>query len=326
MKITRREFSLVAGSVFAGSVVSRLSWAQSYPVRPVRIVVPYGAGGTADILARLIGQWLSDRLGQPFVIENRPGASGSIGTEAVVNARPDGYTLHLSNTADAINATLYETLNYNFIRDTAPVVGIMRAPNVMEVNPSFPVRTVPEFIAYAKANPGKITMASGGTGTALYVFGELFSMTTGIEMLHVPYRGGEAPALADLLGEHVQVMFGTLPSSIEYIITGKLRALAVTTATRSDALPDVPTVGEIVPGYEASTFLGVSAPKSTPVEIIEKLNKEINAALADGKIRVRLADLGGLAFGGSPTDFGKLIAADTEKWARVVKFSGAKAD
>ena len=295
------------------------------PIRRGRCasIVGFAAGGAPDILARLMGQWLSERLGQPFVIENRPGAGSNIATEAVVRAPPDGYTLLLVSPANAINATLYDKLNFNFIRDIAPVAGIIREPHVMVVNPSVPAKTVPEFIAYAKANPGKLNMASAGNGTAAHVAGELFKMMTGVDMVHVPYRGA-APALTDLLGGQVQVMFAAMPASIEYIRAGKLRALAVTTATRSEALPDIPTVGEFVPGYEASAWFGVGAPKNTPAEIIDKLNKEINAALADPKIKARLADLGGTVLPGSPADFGKLIADETEKWGKVIRAANIK--
>jgi tripartite-type tricarboxylate transporter receptor subunit TctC len=291
----------------------------------VRIVVGLAPGGTNDIVARLMGQWLSERLGQPFVIDNRPGAASNIATEAVARAAADGYTLLLSSVNNAISATLYERLNFNFIRDITAVAGILRTPNVMVVNPSVPAKSVPEFIAYAKANPGKLNMASPGNGTSLHVVGELFKMMTGVNMVHVPYRGG-GPALTDLLGGQVQVYFTGTVSSIEYIKTGRLRALAVTTATRSEALPDVPTVSEFVPGYEASGWFGVGAPKSTPTEIIDKLNNEVNAALADPKMKARLADVGGSALSGSPADFGKLIADETEKWAKVIKFAGIKAD
>ena len=305
--------------------MSRIARAQAYPSRPVRIVVPFAAGGSTDIIARLIGQWLSERLGQQFVIENRPGAGSNIGTEVVVNAPPDGYTLLLVGASSAINATLYEKLNFNFLRDITPVAGIISIPFIMAVNPSFPAKTVSEFIAYARANPGKVNMASGGNGTAGHLSGELFKMMAGVNMVHVPYRG-EAPALTDMLGGHVQAMFGTMPASIEYVRAGKLRPLAVTTATRSELLPDLPTVGDFVPGYEASAWQGVGAPKNTPADIIDKLNKEINAALADPKIKARVADMGGTVLAGSPADFGKLIADETEKWGKVVKFSGAKPD
>jgi tripartite-type tricarboxylate transporter receptor subunit TctC len=299
--------------------------AQSYPSRPVRLIVGFAAGGINDILARLIGQWLSERLGQPFVVENRSGASGNIATEAVVNATADGYTLLLIGSSNTINATLYEKLNFNFVRDITPVAGIIRAPLVMEVNPIFPAKTVPEFIAYAKANPGRINMGSGGNGTSVQMSGELFKMMTGINMVHVPYRG-EGPALSDLVGGQVQVMFSNMPASLEFVRAGKLRALAVTTASRSEALPDLPTVGEFVPGYEASGIGGVGAPRGTPAEIVDKLNRAINAALTDPKMKLRFADLGAMALVGSSGEFGKLIADEIEKWAKVVNFSGAKPD
>jgi len=324
MKFPRRQFLQLAAGVAALPTLARIAQAQSYPSRPVRIITGFAAGGATDILARLTSQWLSERLGQPFVIENRPGAGGNIATEFVVRAPADGYTLLLVGPNSAINATLYDKLNFNFIRDIAPVASISREPLVMLVNPSVPAKTIPELIAYAKANPGKLNMASGGTGTAPHMAGELFKMMAGVNLVHVPYRGG-GPALTDLLGGQVQVMFAGPPSAIPYIRTGTLRPLAVTTATRSEALPDVSTVGEFVPGYEASAWFGVSAPRNTPAEIIDKLNREINAALADPKIKARLADLGDTVLPGSPTDFGKLIADETEKWAKVVKFSGAKA-
>jgi tripartite-type tricarboxylate transporter receptor subunit TctC len=282
-------------------------------------------GGATDIMARLIGQWLSERLGQQFVIENRPGAGSNIGTEVVVNAPPDGYTLLMVTSVNAINATLYDKLNFNFIRDIAPVASIHREPHVMEVNPSVPVKTVPEFITYAKANSGKINMASAGIGSGNHIAGELFKMMTGVNLVHVPYRGA-GPALADLLGGQVQVMFATLSSSIEYVRAGKLRALAVTTATRSDVMPDVPTVSDFVPGHEASFWTGIGLPKNTPAEVVDTLNQEINAALSDPKMKTRFAELGATVLGGSPADFGKLIADETEKSRNVVKFSGAKAD
>ena len=291
----------------------------------MRIVVPFTAGSLSDILARPIGQWLSERLGQPFIIENRPGAGGNIGTEAVVKAAPDGHTLLVIASSNAINATLYEKLNFNFIHDIAPVATIIRQPMVMLVNPSIPTKTVPEFVAYAKTNPRKISMASAGNGTAPHVAGELFNMMAGVDMVHVPYRGG-APALTDLIGGQVQVMFATPIVSIEHIRAGKLRPLAVTSATRFGVLPDIPSVGEFLPGYEASVWVGLGAPKNTPTEIVDQLNKEINAGLADPKIKSGLADLGGGAFSSSPADFAKLIAEDTEKWAKVVKFSGAKSE
>jgi tripartite-type tricarboxylate transporter receptor subunit TctC len=291
----------------------------------VRWIVGYPPAGATDIAARLIGQWLSDRLGQPFVIENRPGASGNIGTEAVVNAPPDGYTLLLVNAGNAINATLYEKLKYNLIRDIAPVAGIIRVPIVMQVNPSFPVKTVPEFIAYAKANPAKLNMASAGNGTPQHVSGELFKMMAGVNMTHVPYRGS-APALTDLLGGQVQVVFDTTLASIEYIRAGRLRPLAVSTATRLEALPEIPTVSDFLPGYEASGWYGVGASKNTPTEIVDKLNKEINAALANPKMKAQLADLGGIVLALSPAEFGKLIADETEKWGRVIRAANIKPD
>jgi len=302
-----------------------MATAQTYPTRPVRFIIGYPPGGSADITARLLGQWLSERLGQPFVIESRPGASTNIATEAVVRAPPDGYTLLLVAPANAINATLYEKLNFNFIHDIASVAGIIRFPNVMVVNPSVPAKTVPEFIAYAKANPGRLNMASSGNGSTIHVSGELFKMMTGINMIHVPYRGG-APALTDMISGQVQVMFDNVPTSIEFIRAGKLRALAVTTATRSEVLPDLPTVADFVPGYEASAWYGVGVPKGTPDDIIDKLNKEINAILAEPKAKARLADLGASLLAGSAADFGKLVADETEKWGKVVKFSGAKPD
>jgi tripartite-type tricarboxylate transporter receptor subunit TctC len=325
MKLPRRNFLHLAAGAAALPAVSRFAFAQAYPTRPVRMIVGFAPGGATDIMARLIGQWLSERLGQQFVIENRPGAGSNIGTEAVVNAAPDGYTLLVVTSVNAINATLYEKLNFNLIRDVAPVASIHREPFVMEVNPSVPVKTVPEFIAHAKANPGKINMASAGIGSGNHVAGELFKMMTGVNLVHVPYRGA-GPALVDLLGGQVQVMFATMSSSIEYVRAGKLRALAVTTSTRSPVLPDIPTVTEIVPGYESSFWTGVGAPKNTPAEIVDRLNKEINAALADSKMKARLAELGATALPGSPADFGKLIAEETEKWGKVVKFAGIKAE
>jgi len=319
----RRQFLHLAAGAAALPTTSRFARAQAYPSRPVRLIVGFPAGGPTDILARLIGQWLSERLGQPFVIENKPGAGTNIATEAVVRAPADGYTLLLVGAPAAINATLYDNLSFVFLRDIAPVASMIRVANVMEVNPSVPATTVAEFIAYAKANPGKINMASGGSGGTPHVAGELFKMMAGVDMIHVPYRGSPQ-ALTDLMGGQVQVMFDVMPSSIEFIRAGKLRALAVTTAMRSEALPGVPAVGEFVPGYEASAWYGIGAPKGTPIEIIDRLNTQINAGLADPKLKARLADLGGSALAGSPSDFGKLIADETEKWAKVVKFSGAK--
>ena len=319
----RRQFLHVAAGAAALPALPKIVQAQAYPTRPVRIIVGFAPGGGADIAARLIGQWLSERLGQQFVTENRPGAGSNIATEAVVRASPDGYTLGLVGAPNAINATLYEKLNFNFLRDIAPVAGIVRMPNVMVVLPSFPATTVPGFIAYAKANPGKINMASSGNGSTPHVSGELFKMMTGVDIQHVPYRSA-GPALADLFGGQVQVMFDNLPSSIEHIRAGKLRPLAVTTTLRSEALLDVPTVGDFVPGYEASTWNGIGAPKNTPTEIIEKLNKEINAVLTDAKNTSRLAAMGSITLAGSPAYFGNLIAEETEKWTKVVKFSGMK--
>jgi tripartite-type tricarboxylate transporter receptor subunit TctC len=305
--------------------LSRIAQAQAYPGRPVRIIVGFPAGGPQDIIARLIGQWLAERLGQQFIVENRPGAGGNIGAEAVVIAAADGHTLLLVGPPNAINATLYDKLKFDFVRDIAPVASISRVPLVVETNVAVPVRTVPELIAYAKANPGKINFASAGNGTPQHVAGELFKMMTGIDVQHVPYRGS-APALTDLLGGQVQLMIETTPASIGYVRSGRLRALAVATATRSEALPDLPIVADFVPGYEASSWYGIGATRNTPTEIIDKLNKEINAALADPKIRARLADMGSTVLPGSPADFGKFIVEETGKWGKVVKFSGAKAE
>jgi tripartite-type tricarboxylate transporter receptor subunit TctC len=321
----RRQFLHLAAGAAALPAVPHIARAQAYPARPVRLIVGFPAGGANDTLARLMGHWLSERLGQQFVIENRPGAGGNIGTEAVVRAPADGYTLLQVGPTNTINATLYDKLNFDFIRDIMPVASISRETNVMVVHPSFAVKTVPEFIAYAKVNPGKINMASASNGSSGHMSGELFKMMASVNLVHVPYRGG-APALTDLLGGQVQVFFGNMPSSIEYIRAGKLRVLAVTMATRSDVLPDIPTVGEFLSGYEASAMLGVGVPKNTPIEIVDKLNQEINAALADPKMKSRLTDLGSTVLPGSPADFGKLIADETAKWAKVVKFSGAKPD
>jgi tripartite-type tricarboxylate transporter receptor subunit TctC len=297
--------------------------AADYPTKPVRWIVPYPPGGGTDITARIVGQWLSERLGQQFIIENKPGAGNNIGAETAINSPPDGYTLFLVNPANAINASLYPKLSFNFLRDMAPVAGIIRVPNVMEVNPSVPAKTVAEFIAYAKANPGKINWATSGNGTSVHLSGELFKMMTGVQLTHIPYRGS-APALTDLMAGTVHVIFDNMPPSLPHIRAGKLRALAVTTAMRSEALPDVPTVADTVPGYEASAFYGMGAPKGTPPEIIEKLNKEVNAALADPKMKARLAELGGMMIPGTPADFGKLVASETDKWAKVIKEGGVK--
>jgi tripartite-type tricarboxylate transporter receptor subunit TctC len=323
MKLPRRQFLHLAAGAAALPAVSRIGWAQAYPTRPVHIVVGFAPAGGNDVVARLLGQWLSERLGQPFVIENRPGAATNIATEAVVRAPADGYTLLFVSATNAINATLYERLNFNFIRDIVPVASIMRVANVMVVHPSVPATTVSKFITHAKANAGKINMASAGNGSTSHISGELFKMMTAVNIVHVPYRG-IAPALNDLLGGQVQVTFASMPSSIGYVRAGTLRALAVTTATRSEALPDVPTVGEFVPGYEASVWYGIGAPRNTPVEVIDKLNREINAGLADPKLQARLVDVGGTVLAGSPADFGKLIAEDTEKWAKLIRLAGIK--
>jgi tripartite-type tricarboxylate transporter receptor subunit TctC len=325
MKLPRREFLHLAAGAAACPAVSRFAWAQSYPAGPVRIIVGFAPGGGADIAARLIGQRLSERLSQSIIIENRPGAGGNIAAEAVVRAPADGYTLLVIGANNAINTTFYENLNFNLIRDIVPAAGIIRQANVMVVNPSVPVKTVPEFIAYAKANPGKINIASAGSGSTPHVAGELFKMMTGVQLIPVPYRG-TGPALSDLLGGQVQVMFGALPATIEYIKAGKLRALAVTTSTRSEALPDIPRVADFVADYEASGWYGVGAPRNTSAEIVDKLNREINAALADPKIKGRLADLGSVPMPMTTAEFGKLITEETEKWAKVVKLSGAKPD
>ena len=324
MKLPRRNFLHLAAGAAALPTVSRIARAQAYPTRPVRIVVGLAAGSASDIVARLVGQWLSERLGQQFIVENRPGAGTNIAAEAVVRAAPDGYTLLLTASPNAINASLYDKLNFNFIRDIAPVAAISREPNVIVVNPSLPTRTVPELIAYAKANPGRLNMASAGNGTTSHLAGELFKMMTGVNMLHVPYRGGTG--LTDLLAGQVQVFFPPMVVPIAQVKAGKLRALAVTTATRSEALPDIPTVGEFVPSYEASVWFGLGAPNGTPAEIIDKLNQETNAALADPKIKGRLAESGGKALAGSPADFGKLIADETEKWGNVIRALNIKTE
>ena len=322
MNLVRRRFLTLAGAAMA---VPAVAFAQSYPTRPVHMVVGFAAGGGADIMARLIGQALSERLGQQIVVDNRPGAGTNIATEVVAKAAPDGYTLLLANSPNAINATLYDNLSFDFVRDIVPVASIGRVPLVMVVNPDLPAKTIPEFIAYAKANPGKVNMGSGGNGAPDHMSGELFKAMAGVGILHVPYRG-VAPAIADLLGGEVQVIFGTMPAVIALVKSGKLRALGVTTATRSDELPDVPSIGEFVPGYEASQWYGIGAPKGTPTEVIERLNRETNAVLADPKMQARLAELGAAVLSGSPADFGKLIVDETAKWAKVVKISGAKPD
>jgi len=323
MKLPRRQFLHLAAGAVALPAVSRVARAQVYPSRPVRIIVGFAPGGSTDIVARLIGQWLSERLGQSFVIENRPGAAGNVAAEAVVKSVADGYVLLMGGANNAINTTLYDKLNFNFLRDITPVASVIREPLIMEVNPSVPAKTVPEFIAYTRASLGRISMGSAGTGSINHLSGELFKMMTGVPMIHVPYRGG-APAVTDLLSGQVQVVFGTITTSSEHIRAGKLRGLAVTTATRSDVLPEVPTMAEFVPGYEASNWNGICAPKNTSAEIIDGVNQAINAGLAEPKIKARLAELGGVILPGSPTDFGKLIADDTEKWGKVIKFSGAK--
>jgi tripartite-type tricarboxylate transporter receptor subunit TctC len=323
MRLPRRNFLQLAGGALALPALPRPAAALEYPTRPVRVIVGYPAGGAADAVARLIAQWLSQRLGQEFIVDNRPGANTNIATEAVVQSAPDGYTLLLVTTSNATNPGMYVHLNYDFVRDIAPIAGVVRVANVMEVNLAVPAKTVAEFIAYAKANPGKINMASGGIGSTPHLAGELFKMMAGVDLLHVPYRG-DAPALIDMVGGRVQVMFDLISASIGFIKSGKLRALAVTSATRSPALPDLPTLGEFLPGYEATSFQGLGAPKSTPKEIIDKLNRETNAALADAGFKARLADLGGVGLPGTPDDFGKLIASETAKWAKVITFAGIK--
>jgi tripartite-type tricarboxylate transporter receptor subunit TctC len=324
MIIPRRHFLHLAAGAAALPAVSRIARAQTYPDRPVRLVVAAAAGGPTDIVARIIGQSLSERLGQQFLVENRAGGSNNIGTEAVVRSRADGYTLLLANSVNAVNASLFDRLNFNFIRDIVPVASIAVVSNVMEVHPSVPVMSVLEFIAYAKANPGKLNMGSGGNGTAGHVAGELFKLTTGVKMTHVPYRGG-APMLTDLLGGQVQVAFDSVANSIDHIRAGRLRALAVTSATRWEGLPDIPTVSEVLSGFEASTWFGICAPKNTPAEIIDKLNKEIKAGLDDPKLKARLADLGNVPLSMTPSDFGKFIADETEKWGKVIRAANIKA-
>ncbi|QDW39771.1 tripartite tricarboxylate transporter substrate binding protein [Bradyrhizobium sp. KBS0727] len=325
MKLQRRQFLQLAAGAAALPVTSGVAGAQTYPARPVRLVIGYTPGGSADLTARLMGQWLSERLGQSFVIENRPGGGTNIATEAVVRAAPDGYTLLLVAPANAINATLYDKLNFDFLRDTEPVAGIIRFPNVVVVNPALPIHSIPELIAYAKANPGKLNMASSGNGSTIHMSGELFKMLTGINMVHVPYRGG-APALTDLIAGQVQVMFDNIPTCAEHVKSGKLRGLAVTSTTRSEVLPDLPVVADFLPGYEASAWYGIAAPKGTPPEIIERLNKAVNEVLADPKAKARFAELGAFLLPGSAVDFGKLLENETDKWGKVVRFAGAKVD
>jgi len=323
MKLPRRKFLRLAAGATALPALPRIAMAQAYPSRPVRIIVSTAPGGAPDIVARLIGPWLSERLGQQFVIENRPGGANNIGTEAVVRASPDGYTLLQTDSTGTINATLYDKLNFVFLRDIAPVASIVRLPLVMVVHPSVPAKTVPEFIAYAKANPGRINMGSPGIGNAPHVAGELFKIMAGVNMVHVPYRGG-APVMTDLLGGQVQVLFGTTSLTVEQVKAGRLRALAVTTAMRWEGLPDIPTVGDFVPGYEASSLLGVGAPKNTPAEIINKLNQEINAGLADSKLKALFTDLGGTVILSSPVDYGRLLVDETEKWGKVIRAANIK--
>ena len=323
MRFHRRHFLRLAGATLALPAVSRGAHAQAYPSRPVRLVIGYPPGGSADITARLMTQWLSERLGQSFIVESRPGGGTNIATEAVINAPPDGYTLLLVAPANAINATLYEKLNHNFLRDIMPVAGLIRFPNVVVVNPEVPVKTIPELIAYAKANPGKLNMASSGNGSTIHMSGELFKMMTGVNMIHVPYRGG-ALALTDMIGGQVQVMFDNIPTAMEFVRSGKLRGLAVTGAGRSETLPDLPTVADFLPGYEATSWYGLGAPKGTPAEIVEKLNREVNAILAEPKTKARFLELGASMLPGSASDFGKLVADETDKWGKVVKFAGAK--
>ncbi len=325
MKLPRRQFLHLAASAAALSTLSRTGHAQTYPTQPVRVIVAFAAGSGSDIMARLMAQWLTERLGQPIIIENRPGAGGNVGTEMVVKAPPDGYTLLKVVPANTVNDTLYERLPFNFIRDIAPVAGMVRVPYVLVVNQSLPVTTVPEFIAYAKANPGKLNFASAGVGTGIHMSGELFKMMTGVNMVHVPYRGA-GNAMTDLIGGQVQLMFDTTQASIPHIKAGKVRALAVTTAARSELLPDLPTIGDFVPGYEASGPFGFGAPRNTPVEIVEKLNRDINAALADPKAKARIAELGGEVLTGSPAAFGKLLAEETEKWGKVVRAANIKVE
>jgi tripartite-type tricarboxylate transporter receptor subunit TctC len=323
MTMKRRQFLTLAGAGLAMPALARVASAQAYPARQVRIIIGYPPGGSADITARLMAQWLTERLGQSFLVESRAGGGTNIATEAVVNAPPDGYTLLLVAPANAINATLYEKMNHVFLRDIMPIAGIIRFPNVVVVNPSVPVNSIPELIAYAKANPGKLNMASSGNGSTIHMSGELFKMMTGVNMIHVPYRGG-ALALTDMIGGQVQIMFDNIPTAMEFVRSGKLRGLAVTGATRSETLPDLPTVADFLPGYEATSWYGLGAPKGTPPEIVDKLNREVNAILADPKAKARFSELGATMLPGSPADFTKLLADETEKWGKVVKFAGAK--
>jgi tripartite-type tricarboxylate transporter receptor subunit TctC len=323
MKFSRRKLLRIAGTAAGASASPRFAWAIDYPNRPAHIIAGFSAGGGVDITARLIGQWLSERLGQSFIVENRPGAGGNIGTEAVIKAAPDGYTLLLATVPNAVNASLFEKLDFDFIRDTAPVAGIIRVPLVILVNPQVPAKTLPEFISYAKANPGKVNMASAGNGSSPHIAGELFKLMAGVDLVHVPYRG-QAPAMTDLLGGQVQVLFATTPGTSEFISSGRLRALAVTTAARAEVLPELPPVADFVPGYEASQWYGISAPRNTPAEIVDRLNKEINAAIVDPGMKAKLAAIGGEPLPGSPADFGKLIADETEKWGKVVRAAGIK--
>jgi tripartite-type tricarboxylate transporter receptor subunit TctC len=325
MKLSRRRVLRLAGAAVALPAVSRIANAQSYPSRPIRIVIGYTPAGSADITSRLMGQWMSERLGQTVIVENRPGAATNLATESVIRAPADGYTLLLVAPANAINATLFDKLNHNFLRDIAPVAGINRFANVMEVNPSVPVKTVPEFIAYAKANPGKLSMASSGAGSTIHMSGELFKMMTGVQMTHVPYRGS-APALTDMISGQVHVMFDNIPTSIQHIRAGKLRPIAVTSTTRSDLLPEIPTVAEYLPGYEASAWYGLGVPRGTPPDIIEKLNKTVNAILSDPAVKVKFAEMGATLIMNSPAQFGKYVEDETEKWGKVVKFAGVKPD
>ena len=325
MKLSRRRFLEVAGAAIALPAATRRARAQTYPNRPVRLIIGYTPGGSADLTARLMGQWLSEKLGQSFVIENRPGGGTNIATEAVLRAAPDGYTLLLVAPANAINATLYDKLNFDYIKESEPVAGLIRFPNVVCVNPSLPVKSIPELIAYAKANPGKLNMASSGNGSTIHMSGELFKMLTGINMVHVPYRGG-APALTDLIAGQVQVMFDNIPTCAEHVKSGKLRGLAVTSTVRSEVLPDLPLVADFLPGYEASAWYGLGAPKGTPPEIVDRLNKAVNEILADPKVKTKFAEYGAMLLPGSAADFGKLLADETEKWGKVVKFAGAKVD